>query len=91
VFFGDVMQHVLFAQHPAVHALSAGAFERMHEAAGSCIDAPKNAAAKMIDVPILLTITPFYSTISAVRRMHPYLTKLGPVNSERRHLALGRL
>jgi hypothetical protein len=63
----------------------------MHEAAGSCIDAPKNAAAKMIDMPILLTITPFYSTIGAVRRMHPYFTKIRPVNSERRHLALGRL
>jgi hypothetical protein len=47
----------------------------MHEAVGSRIDAPKNAAARIIDVAILLTITLFYSTIRAVRRMRPYCYK----------------
>jgi hypothetical protein len=91
VFLCDVSQQVLFAQHADAHAFSLGAFEKTHEAAGSRIDAPKNAAARIIDVPILLTITPFYNTIRAVRRMHPYLTKIRPVNSERRHFAFGRL
>ena len=75
MFFCDVSQQVLFAQHAGAHAFSLGAFEKMHEAAGSRIDAPKNAAARIIDGPILLTITPFYSTIRAVRRMHPYKNK----------------
>jgi hypothetical protein len=77
VFFGDVTQHVLFAQHPGAHAFSLGAFESMHEAAGSRADAPRSAAAKIIDVAILLTIALFYSTIRALRRMRPYTYKYG--------------
>ena len=72
MFFCDVSQQVLFTQHAGAHAFSLGAFEKMHEAAGSCIDAPKSPAARIIDMLILLTITPFYSTIKAVRRMYPY-------------------
>jgi hypothetical protein len=49
----------------------------MHDAAGSRVDAPKSAAARITDVPILLTITLFHSTISASRRMHPYTYKYG--------------
>jgi hypothetical protein len=56
VFFCDVLQQVLFAQHPGVHAFWLGALERMHEAAGSRMDAPKRAVASITDTLILLSI-----------------------------------
>jgi len=35
VFFPETAQQVMFAQHPLLQASWLGAFERMHEAAGS--------------------------------------------------------
>jgi len=69
VFFCDVSQQLLFAQHPASHAFSLGAFERMHEAAAGWAGATKSAMASTADMPILLNIKPFYSTIGAAGRV----------------------
>jgi hypothetical protein len=68
VFFCDVSQQVLFAQHPGSHAFSLGAFDSMHGTAESRIGATKSAIASVTDMLILLSITPFYSTIRAERR-----------------------
>jgi hypothetical protein len=35
VFLCEIAQQVLFAQHPLLQASRLGAFERMHDAAGS--------------------------------------------------------
>lgn len=59
VFFCDVSQQLLFAQHPASHAFSLGAFERMHEAAEGWAGATKSAMASTADMPILLNISYF--------------------------------
>jgi hypothetical protein len=47
------LQQDLFAQHPIVHALPAGALERMHAAAGSRTALSKSAAARINDMLIL--------------------------------------
>jgi hypothetical protein len=59
VFFCDVSQQLLFAQHPASHAFSLGAFERMHEAAEGWAGATKSTMASTADMPILLNISYF--------------------------------
>jgi hypothetical protein len=53
-FFSDVLQHVLFAQHPGLHAFSLATFERMHVRAESGIAATGSAIATMSDMTILL-------------------------------------
>jgi hypothetical protein len=69
VFFCEVSQQLLFAQHPASHAFSLGAFERMHEAAEGWAGATKSAIASTADMPILLNIRIFRSTIRAAGRV----------------------
>jgi len=56
VFFDDVTQQVLFAQHPGLHAFSLATFERMHVRAESGVAARGSAIATMSDMTILLMI-----------------------------------
>gem|GEM_PF-2571212 len=59
VRLSDVSQQDLYLQHPIVHAFSAGAFVRMHGAAGSRTVPRKRALASTADMPILPSITLF--------------------------------
>ena len=68
VFFGDVAQQVLFAQHPDSHAFSLATVDIVHAAAGSFIGAIMSAIATITAKLILLRITLLLSTISATRR-----------------------
>jgi hypothetical protein len=72
VFFCDVSQQVLFAQHPASHAFSLAVFERMQVAAESRAGARKSAIARTADMPILVNISLFHSTIRAIGRVERY-------------------
>ena len=56
MFFDDVTQQVLFAQHPGLHAFSLATFERMHVRAESGVAATGSTIATMSDMTILLTI-----------------------------------
>ena len=69
VFFCDISQQVLFAQHPMSQAFSLGALTRTHETAEDCIGATKSAIASAAGVMILLNISLFYSTIRAAGRV----------------------
>ena len=69
VFFCDISQQVLFAQHPMSHVFSLGALTRMHETAEDCIGATKSAPARTADIPILLIIRLLNSTIGAAGRV----------------------
>ena len=51
-----------------MHAFSLGAFERMHEAAGSRAALSKSALARTTEIAILLNITLPDSTTRAARR-----------------------
>jgi hypothetical protein len=64
----DVSQQALFAQQPGAHAFSLGAFERMHEAAGSRATPKKSAATRTIEMVTFLNIILLNSTIRAARR-----------------------
>ena len=90
VFFCDVSQQVLFAQHPASHAFSLGALMRMHEAAEGWAGATKSAIASTADMPILLNIKPFYSTIGAAGRVQ-HRTSGPMLSSDERLLFMVRL
>ena len=68
VFFCDVSQQALFAQHPSSHAFSPATVDAGHAAAGSRIDAATSATASITAKLILLRITLLLSTISATRR-----------------------
>jgi len=52
----DVLQQVLFKQHPGVHAFSVGVPDAMHGIAGSRIAAKNIAAATITRMVILLRI-----------------------------------
>jgi hypothetical protein len=52
----DVLQQVLFKQHPCVHAFPIGVPDAMHGIAGSRVAAKNTAAATITDIPILLRI-----------------------------------
>ena len=69
VFFCEVSQQLLFAQHPASHAFSLAVFERMQVAAESRAGARKSAIASTTDMPILLIIGLIHSTIRAIGRV----------------------
>jgi hypothetical protein len=68
VFFCDVAQQALFAQHPDSHAFSLATLDIVHAAAGSFIGAIMSAIATITAKLILLRITLLLSTISATRR-----------------------
>ena len=68
VFFCEVSQQLLFAQHPASHAFSLAVFERMQVAAESRAGARKSAIARTADMPILVNISLLHSTIRAIGR-----------------------
>ena len=72
MFFCDVSQQVLLAQHPASHAFSLAVFERMQVAAESRAGARKSAIARTADMPILVNISLFHSTIRAIGRVQRY-------------------
>jgi hypothetical protein len=50
VFLPDVWQHVLFAQHAALHAFSLATFERMHGRAEIGVATTTNAATSKTDI-----------------------------------------
>jgi hypothetical protein len=56
VFFGDVAQQILLAQHSDRHAFCSGALERRHDRAARPTGAVKSAAAIAIEMMILLNI-----------------------------------
>ena len=68
VFFCDVWQQALFAQHPNSHAFSLTTVDTVHAAAGSFIGAIMSAIATITAKLILLRITLLRSTISVTRR-----------------------
>jgi hypothetical protein len=56
VFFDDVAQQVLLAQHAGLHAFSLATFDKMHARAESGVAATGNIIATMSDMTILLTM-----------------------------------
>jgi hypothetical protein len=56
VFFDDVAQQVLLAQHAGLHAFSLATFDKMHARAESGVAATGNIIATMSDMTILLMI-----------------------------------
>ena len=79
----DVSQQALLAQQPGAHAFSLGAFERMHEAAGSRATPSKSAVTRTIETVILLSISLLHSTIRAGRRAGEELHRPAPGVLER--------
>ena len=65
----DVSQQALFAQQPIWHAFGLAVFDKIHVAAGNRTVAVKSAIPTATDKVILLIITLFNSTISAVGRI----------------------
>jgi hypothetical protein len=55
VFFEDVAQQALLAQHPGLQGFSLGAFERMHARAESGITATGSAIASKTETVILFS------------------------------------
>jgi len=56
VFFGDIAQQILLAQHPGSQAFCSGALERTHDRVARPTEAVKSAAAVAIEMMILLNI-----------------------------------
>ena len=52
----DVLQQVLFAQHPGLHAIGLDAFDRMHDTAGNRSVAAQSASPSATDTVTLLNI-----------------------------------
>jgi hypothetical protein len=56
VFFGDVTQHVMFAQQRGWQAFELGVFTRMHDRAADPIGAATSVTAATSEIMILLII-----------------------------------
>jgi hypothetical protein len=65
----DVLQQALFAQHPGLHALSLGAFVKMHVAAGNRTLAATRASPTAKVAMSLLSIGLICSTIVTLGRV----------------------
>jgi hypothetical protein len=73
VFLSDVLQHVLFAQHAGLHALSLATFERIQDRAETGIAAMTIAIPTTNDMAILLRTSSINSISTGRRRTHPTL------------------